>query len=98
MHHTVTVREATEGDLQAILDIYNDAVLNTTASYDEVPRTLEERTLWYHDHRRQNFPIFVAVDSEEAVLGWSSLSAFHPRIGYRFTAENSIYISAAHRG
>ena len=33
----VTIRAATESDLPAILAVYNDAVLTTTASYDDEP-------------------------------------------------------------
>lgn len=92
------IRPAERRDLQAILDIYNEAVLNTTASYDYEPRTLEHRTAWFEDHQRQEFPIFVAVDSAGQVVGWSALNPFHSRIGYQFTTENSIYIAASHRG
>lgn len=37
------IRPATEADLQAILDIYNDAVINTTAVYTYRPHTLDMR-------------------------------------------------------
>jgi L-amino acid N-acyltransferase YncA len=84
--------------LQAILDIYNDAVLTTTASYDYEPRTLEHRTVWFEDHQKHNYPMFVAVDARGTVLGWSALNPFHSRVGYQFTTENSIYIAADHRG
>ena len=43
----VTVRPATRDDLPGILETYNDAVLNTTATYDYEPRTLEHRPAWF---------------------------------------------------
>lgn len=92
------VRPAEREDLPAILDIYNEAVLNTTASYDYEPRTLEHRIAWFEDHQRLNYPIFVAVDAQGQVVGWSALNPFHSRIGYQFTTENSIYIAAGQRG
>src|SRR5437870_2687463 len=92
------VRPATHDDLPAILEIYNEAVLNTTASYDYEPRTLEHRIAWFEDHARNNYPVFVATDPQDRILGWSSLSRFHDRMGYRFTAENSIYVAAEQRG
>jgi L-amino acid N-acyltransferase len=94
----IQIRPAQRADLQSILDIYNEAVLNTTASYDYEPRTLEHRTAWFEDHERLNYPIFVAVDDQERVVGWSALNPFHSRIGYQFTTENSIYIAADQRG
>jgi len=92
------VRPATQADLSAILGIYNDAVLTTTASYDYEPRTLEHRVAWFETHAEQRLPIFVAANPEGDVLGWSSLSRYHDRKGYQFTVENSVYVAAAHRG
>jgi L-amino acid N-acyltransferase len=94
----VKIRSAKFEDLATILEIYNHAVLNTTASYDYEPRTLEHRIAWFQDHQRQDYPIFVAVNETDDVVGWSSLSKFHDRMGYRFTAEDSIYVAAEHRG
>jgi len=92
------VRPATRNDLPAILDIYNEAVLNTTASYDYEPRTLEHRVAWFETHEQQRLPVFVAVDDAAQILGWSSLSRYHDRKGYQFTVENSVYVAAPHRG
>ena len=92
------IRSAKFEDLPRILEIYNHAVLHTTASYDYEPRTLEHRTAWFEDHQRQDYPIFVAVNEADDVVGWSSLSKFHDRVGYRFTAEDSIYVAAENRG
>jgi len=92
------IRPAREKDLQEILDIYNEAVLNTTASYDYEPRTLEHRRTWFEEHERLKFPIFVATEKTERVVGWSALNPYHSRIGYQFTSENSIYVAADWRG
>jgi L-amino acid N-acyltransferase YncA len=92
------VRPATRADLPAILDIYNEAVLNTTASYDYEPRTIEHRAAWFDAHTKERLPIFVAVDAESRVIGWSSLSRYHDRKGYQFTVENSVYVAAPRRG
>lgn len=94
----IHVRRAMVGDVSGILEIYNDAVLNTTASYDYEPRTLEQRMAWFDDHERNHYPIFVASNPAGRIVGWSALNRFHDRMGYRFTAENSIYIAADMRG
>jgi len=93
----VTIRAATHADIPGILAIYNDAVLHTTASYDYEPTTLEARTAWYEAHMQQRMPIFVAEDGG-AIVGWSALHPYHPRIGYRYTVENSVYVAAERRG
>ena len=94
----IQIRRAVREDCPGILEIYNDAVLTTTATYDYQPRTLEHREAWFDDHERTGFPIFVAVNAEERIVGWSALNRYHDRIGYRFTSENSVYIAADHRG
>ncbi|MEW6156191.1 MAG: N-acetyltransferase family protein [Verrucomicrobiota bacterium] len=92
------IRPATHQDLEGILEIYNEAVLNTTATYDYEPRTLEHRVAWFEDHVRTNYPVFVAVTLEGRVVGWSALNRYHDRMGYRFTTENSVYVAADMRG
>jgi phosphinothricin acetyltransferase len=94
----MTVRPATEADLPGILEIYNDAVLHTTASYDYEPRTLEHRRAWFQERQRDQYPVYVAVEEDGRVVGWSALNPFHARIGYRFTSENSVYVAANRRG
>jgi len=92
------VRPATHDDLPGILEIYNEAVLNTTATYDYEPRTLEQRQQWFEERQRDNYAVFVALDQSGRVAGWSALNPFHARPGYRFTAENSVYVAAPMRG
>ena len=92
------VRPATRDDLPGILEIYNEAVVNTTASYDYDPRTLEHRIAWFEDHVKHNLPVFVAVNEAGRVVGWSALNRYHDRKGYQFTTENSVYVAAGLRG
>jgi phosphinothricin acetyltransferase len=91
------VREATEADLPQILEIYNDAILNTTAVYDYNPHTLEMRQQWFAMKKEQGFPVFVAEENGE-VLGFSSIGPFRPWTGYKFTVENLIYVAEKARG
>jgi glutamyl-Q tRNA(Asp) synthetase len=55
------VRPALHADLPGILEIYNEAVLNTTATYEYEPKTLEHRLAWFEDQRR--------VEADPASLG-----------------------------
>ena len=96
------IRPATRSDGPGILAIYNDAVRTTTATYDETPRTLEQQELWLEAHERAQLPVLVAEAAVSGgpprISGWSSLSRWQDRAGYRFTAETSIYVAAADRG
>ncbi len=98
MPRQMKVRPATHDDLCGILEVYNEAVLNTTATYDYEPRTLEHRTAWFEDHVKHNHPVFVAVDEAGKLVGWSALNRYHDRKGYQYTTENSVYVAAGQRG
>jgi len=90
------LREAGDADQQAILDIYNDAVLHSSATFDLETRTWEGQQLWFEEHRPP-YAVFVATIGD-TLAGWGSLSRFRPRPGYRFTAEDSIYVQQDFRG
>ena len=85
-----TVREATAADQRAILGIYNEAVLNSTATFDLEPRTWEGQQRWAEEHGPPYQVLVAVVDG--TVAGWGSLSPFRVKPGYRFTAEDSIYV------
>jgi L-amino acid N-acyltransferase len=91
----LVIRKATAEDLPAITDIYNDAVLNLTASFDTQPKTMEEQKKWLKEHQSQ-FPILVA-ESEGRIAGWASLSRWSDRCAYSGTAEASLYVNAKDR-
>ncbi len=93
----VNFRDACESDLIAILDIYNDAILKTTAVYSEEPHTLEMRQDWYDNRIRDNFPVFVAETGGQ-VVGFSSFGHFRLWPCYRYTVEISVYMAASFRG
>ena len=86
----INIRPATESDLTAINDIYNHYVLHSTCTYQEEPEPLDERRRWF-SHHGEKHPVVVAA-AEKQVVGWGSLSAYHPRSAYRHTVENSVYV------
>lgn len=87
---SVTVRAAVEADLVAINEIYNHYVLQSTSTYQEELEPIEGRRQWFRRHGPQH-PVTVA-ESNGRVVGWGSLSSFHPRSAYRRTVENSLYV------
>jgi L-amino acid N-acyltransferase YncA len=93
----VTIRSATEADLPDLLEIYNDAILHTTASYDYEPHTLAMRRTWYDTKMAQGVPIFVA-ERQGRVIGFSSFGPFRAWAAYQYTVELSIYVAASDRG
>lgn len=92
------IRRAQTADLQQLLDIYNYEVLHGVATFDITPKSLDERRQWLEEHNIGNFPLIVAVDTTDAVMGYASLSAYRTKEAYRQTAELSVYIAPDHRG
>jgi len=95
MHEkALTIRPATESDLVAINDIYNHYVRHSTCTYQEEPEPLDGRRQWF-DHHGDKHPVIVAEVGRQ-VIGWGSLSAYHPRSAYGRTVENSVYVHHQH--
>ena len=92
----VLIRDAVAEDLQIITEIYNDAVVNTVATFDTSPKTLEEQRKWFEGHGEKH-PVLVAV-IDGAVVGWGSLSSWSERCAYEDSAEMSAYVKDEFRG
>lgn len=92
----LTIRKAEIKDLAAITEIYNHAILHTTATFDTAPRTLEEQRDWFEKHG-DKYPVLVALEDKK-IIGWAAMSAYSDRCAYAATAEGSLYISEGQRG
>jgi len=92
----LNIRHATVSDVDSITEIYNEAILTTTATFDMEPKTRENRKAWFESHDDRH-PILVA-ELDAKVVGWSCLSEWKPRAAYADTAETSFYVKAEHRG
>jgi phosphinothricin acetyltransferase len=84
-------------DTQAILEIVNYNILNSTALYDYEPRTLENQIAIFDDKLKKGFPIIVATENE-TVVGFGYYSEFRFREAYKFTVEHSVYAHPDHIG
>ena len=90
------LRAATLDDLPQILDIYNDAVLHTTAIWNDAVVDLDNRRAWFIDRQARNYPILVAEDAGK-IAGYASFGDFRPFDGYRFSVEHSVYVAEPNR-
>jgi L-amino acid N-acyltransferase len=81
----------------AILEILNDAIVNSTALYDYVPRPPEAMKTWFAAKRAGGFPVIGAVDEAGTLLGFASWGTFRPFPAYKYTVEHSVYVHPAHR-
>jgi L-amino acid N-acyltransferase YncA len=92
----LTIRRANPKDLDAITEIYNEAILKTSATFDTQPKTSEEQKIWFADHGPK-YPVLVAEEGG-MVVGWASLSRWSDRCAYSDTAEISLYVGEEHQG
>ena len=92
------IREAKPSDAAAMLDIYNDVVATSTAIYCDDLADLDYMQGWLSARSAAGYPVFVAIDANGQLLGYSSYGQFRARPGYRFTVEHSVHVSARARG
>ena len=96
MQPTAVIRPAELADLRVITDIYNEAILTTTATFDTEPKTLDDRRQWWQSHDERH-PILVA-ELDGQVVGWACLTCWSDRQAYDETAETSCYVRSDFRG
>jgi len=94
---TITIRPAISADLERITDIYADAVLHGTATYELEPPGLAEMTARFANLTAGQFPYLVA-EKGGLVLGYAYAGPFRPRPAYRFIVEDSVYIAPEAKG
>lgn len=92
------IRDALHRDIDGITVIYNDAVAHSTAIWNETLVDTANRLAWLADRQRAGYPVLVAVDEADAVLGYASFGDWRAWDGYRHTVEHSVYIHTDHRG
>jgi phosphinothricin acetyltransferase len=89
------LRIATEGDVPAIRDIYNEAVRTTTATFDMEEKSLEDRLAWFRGLDERHPVVVAEVDGR--VAGFAALEPYSGRAAYRHTGAVAIYVAASHR-
>ena len=89
----VIIRRVEQGDLPALLAIYNYYVRETPVSFDIEPRTMAQRQQWLDGFAATGrYQCFVAMKDGEAV-GWASSHRYHERAAYDTTVMSSVYLA-----
>lgn len=92
MNNSIMIRAGKETDLEALTEIYNYAVLHTTATFDLHPKTVAERREWFMEHTGKHL-LLVSLKGD-AVTGYATLSSYRPKEAYDSTVELSVYVHA----
>ena len=92
------IRFAEYRDLEAIINIYNQAIKakNTTADLKAI--NLNDRENWFSEHNNDNYPIYI-IQLKDTIIGWGSISPYrNGRDGLKETAEISYYLDYNFQG
>ena len=81
---------ATKQDLNRIVEIYNWAIENTSATFDTDRKTTQSQLGWFESHDEKH-PVIVARENGR-VLAWGSISPWSDRCAYSGTGEISFYV------
>ncbi|WAH35280.1 GNAT family N-acetyltransferase [Alicyclobacillus dauci] len=92
----MVVRDAVIEDLPYLLEIYNQAVRNSAATFDLEESSLEQRKVWF-SHYSDSHPLIVC-EVDGVVAGYASLSRFRDKAAYDKTVESSVYVDEAFHG
>src|SRR5438445_12023743 len=92
-----TIRPSRDEDVPAITAIYGHHVLHGLASFEEVPPSVEEIARRRGDIVARGLPYLVA-EREGRIVGYCYAGPFRPRIGYRYTLEDSVYVAPGEVG
>ena len=89
------IRPAREADIPALMEIYNEAVRNTTATFDLDERDYADRKAWFDAHTGRH--VLYVYEADGVAVGYGSLSKFREKSAYDGTAEISLYIHPDYR-
>ena len=91
------IRDCTPTDLDVVHALHVDAVLHSTAIWQEVPHPRSYFDGWLAERQADGYPVIVAeVDGQ--VAGYATYSQWRPHQGYRLTVEHSVYVVETFRG
>jgi phosphinothricin acetyltransferase len=87
----VKIRPAEQTDLSRLTEIYNYYVVNTPATFDVEPYTIDQRKSWFGQFGSAGrYRLLVAAD-ETGVIGYAGTTRFRPKAAYATTVETTIY-------
>ena len=83
---------------EAILAMFNHAIMHSTALYEYQPRSIKDIRQWFLDKNQHKFPVIGIIDSNKTLLGFASYGMFRPYPANKFTAELAIYVDEKAQG
>ena len=91
------IRDAAERDMAAVAEIYRGYVLDGLASFETDPPSAGEMDRRRSGIQHSGLPYYVA-EVDGTVAGYAYAGRYRARIAYRYTVEDSIYVSPDRSG
>lgn len=92
------IREAIYDDVGAILDIYNDYIVNTAYTFEEVPLSHAQMAERIHKIQvTEGFPWLVALIENQPVA-YAYATKWKERSAYRYSVEATVYVAPGFHG
>jgi len=91
-----SVLRCDEKHLHAIRNIFNEAILHTTALYEESPRSEAMIAAWFAEKQQAAIPVF-GVEQQGILIGFATWGPFRPYPAYSKTAEHSVYVAGEYQ-
>ena len=89
------LRDASPADIPRITEIYNHAVVHTTAIWNDQVVDEANRLAWLQERQQAGYPVLVAVTPAGDVAGYATFGPWRAWDGYRHTGEHSVYVHPA---
>lgn len=93
----IIIRDATEEDMTSVHEIFKHVLLNSTATFEEEPLTLETWVDIFRYKKSHDVP-FIVAEYKGATIGYANYGPFRKASGYNKTVELTIHISEKFRG
>jgi L-amino acid N-acyltransferase len=87
-----------ERHADAILAIFNEAIVHSTALWDYHPRPRESMVAWFQAKKAGPYPVLGIESAQGELLAFGSYGSFRAWPAYRYSVEHSVYVHQAHRG
>jgi phosphinothricin acetyltransferase len=89
---SIQIRAALPSDASAIAAIYNQGIVERSATFETTLRSAED--MLERIKAAARFPVLVAVDPGGTVLGWAGISPYRARACYAGVADFSVYFDS----
>ncbi|MDI9349417.1 MAG: GNAT family N-acetyltransferase [Candidatus Symbiobacter sp.] len=78
--------------------IFNQAIISSTAIYEEAPWSLDVIEQWFATRVNHGFPVVGWLHKDRKLTGFASYAPFDQKSGYRYSATHSVYVSPEFQG